>query len=133
MEKSIKQQSINYVAQWISISLILYVVAYFGAQTLGYADVVEKPLYLSIAFTVVTSGLVAAIWRWVAENNAEMLTTFYSSTNAFRMLLALFTLTICYFVVGQEEITPYVIVFFVFYLFNIGHHAIYFAHITNKK
>lgn len=113
--------------------MLLYFVAFFCDSYTEQAYQLTKPAAFSAAFYIVTSVIIGVLWRWIAKNNEEMLTTFYSATSAFRMLLALAALTVCYFVVGSENIARYVWVFMVFYLIAITHHAVYFAKKTNRS
>lgn len=129
----IKRLSNIYISQSTVMMILLQIVGEVVGRYFDINDMIGMPCKVSAIFCIVTGIIIGWIWRWVATNNEEMLTTFYSSTNAFRMLLALATLTGCYFVVGSENIRPYVIVFMVFYLIAVAHHAIYFARITNKK
>lgn len=128
---TIRKQSNLYIVQCCLIFVILQLAAMTVSGRFGME--ISKPLSLASSFCIATGLIIGVVWKWVAMNHESMLTTFYSATNAFRMLLALATLTVCYFVVGSENIKPYVIVFMVFYLIAITHHAIYFARITNKK
>jgi len=89
-------------------------------------------VWLSTVFSIVVLVTFTLIWKKVANNNTESLTTVYSYTSAFRMLLALFTLVICYFVVGRSAMLVYVVVFMLFYIVMIGFHSIYFSRITNR-
>lgn len=133
MIDEIKKRSDKYLYWSVAISMCLYLIAVVCDALFDYTYQLTKPAAFSAAFCIVTSIIIGTLWKWVAKNSEEMLTTFYASTNAFRMLLALASLTVCYFVVGSEDITRYVWVFMVFYIIVIAHHAIYFAHITNKQ
>lgn len=133
MIDDIKKRSDKYLYWSVAISMWLYFITLVCDALFDYAYQLTKPAAFSAAFCIVTSIIIGTLWKWVAKNNEEMLTTFYASTNAFRMLLALASLTVCYFVVGSEEIARYVWVFMAFYIIVIAHHAIYFARITNKQ
>ena len=76
---------------------------------------------------------VSLLWRWVSKEKKESLTTLYSVVSGFRMVLALFTLFICFLVVGRDAMVPYVLVFMAFYLIMVGFHTIYFSRITNRQ
>lgn len=129
----ISKQSFKYIAQCCGLNLALNMLGQFIAEQFGVREQYLVPLFVAAAFCIITGCVIGSIWKWVAKNSEDMLTTFYSATNAFRMLLALATLTCCYFIAGSENIKVYVLVFMAFYLIAIGHHAAYFARITNNK
>ena len=91
------------------------------------------PIWVSTGFSVVFLVAFALLWRWISREKKESLTTLYSLVSGFRMVLALFTLFVCYMVVGRDAMVPYVVVFMVFYLIMVGFHTIYFSRITNKQ
>ncbi|MBR4924404.1 MAG: hypothetical protein IKZ61_01500 [Prevotella sp.] len=91
------------------------------------------PIWVSTGFSVVFLVAFALLWRWISKEKKESLTTLYSLVSGFRMVLALFTLFVCYMVVGRDAMAPYVVVFMVFYLIMVGFHTIYFSRITNKQ
>lgn len=91
------------------------------------------PIWVSTGFSVVFLVAFALLWRWISKEKKESLTTLYSLVSGFRMVLALFTLFVCYMVVGRDAMVPYVVVFMVFYLIMVGFHTIYFSRITNKQ
>ena len=91
------------------------------------------PIWVSTGFSVVFLVAFALLWRWISKEKKESLTTLYSLVSGFRMVLALFTLFVCYMVVGRDAMVPYVVVFMVFYFIMVGFHTIYFSRITNKQ
>lgn len=91
------------------------------------------PIWVSTGFSVVFLVAFALLWRWISKEKKESLTTLYSLVSGFRMVLALFTLFVCYMVVGRDAMVPYVVVFMVFYLIMVGFHTIYFSRIANKQ
>ena len=91
------------------------------------------PIWVSTGFSVVFLVAFAFLWRWISKSKKESLTTLYSLVSGFRMVLALFTLFVCYLVVGRDAMVPYVVVFMVFYLIMVGFHTIYFSRITNQQ
>lgn len=91
------------------------------------------PIWVGTGFSVVFLVAFALLWRWISKEKKESLTTLYSLVSGFRMVLALFTLFVCYMVVGRDAMVPYVVVFMVFYLIMVGFHTIYFSRITNKQ
>lgn len=109
------------------LMLVAYGVAYFAALPL------LAPIAVSYGFYLFTACAFCVIWRKVALGNPEMLTSVYMATSGFRMLLALATLTVVYFVVGREQMLPYVVVFMIFYIVGVGHHSLFFARYNNKQ
>ncbi|RRD00888.1 hypothetical protein [Prevotella sp. OH937_COT-195] len=91
------------------------------------------PIWVSTCFSVVFMLSFAFLWRWISINNKESLTTLYSVVSGLRMVLALFTMFICFLVVGRDAMFPYVLVFMVFYLVMVGFHTIYFSKVTNRQ
>lgn len=91
------------------------------------------PIWVSTGFSVVFLVAFTLLWRWISKEKKDSLTTLYSLVSGFRMVLALFTLFVCYMVVGRDAMVPYVVVFMVFYLIMVGFHTIYFSRITNKQ
>lgn len=113
----------------LSVSALIYAISYM----LDRHDMMMMPVIVSSLFSIILSVSIVLIWRYVAKNTPETLTTFYTATSGFRMLAALIVLAVVYAVVGRDMMLPYVVVFIVFYFIMIAHHSIYFARITNKK
>ena len=86
-------------------------------------------LELGTPLLEIADGLV---WKKVASNNPEGLTTFYTAVSGFRMLIALFTLFICYLIVGREQMLRFCIVFMMFYFVFLVHHSVFFSHVSNS-
>lgn len=91
------------------------------------------PIWVGAVFSVVFLISFAFLWRWIIKSNRESLTTLYSVVSGLRMVMALFTLFICFLVVGRDAMLPYVSVFMVYYLVMIGYHTVYFSKITNRQ
>ena len=91
------------------------------------------PVWVSTGFSMFFLITFSLLWRWVSKEKKESLTTLYSVVSGFRMVLALFTLFICFLVVGRDAMVPYVLVFMAFYLIMVGFHTIYFSRITNRQ
>lgn len=90
------------------------------------------PLLVSAVFSLVVEIADGLVWKKVASNNPEGLTTFYTVVSGFRMLIALFTLFICYIIVGREQMLRFCIVFMVFYFVFLIHHSVFFSHVSNS-
>ncbi|WP_455096298.1 hypothetical protein [Prevotella koreensis] len=91
------------------------------------------PVWVSAGFSVFFLISFAFLWRWIIKSNRESLTTLYSVVSGLRMVMALFTLFICFLVVGRDAMLPYVSVFMFYYLVMIGYHTVYFSKITNRQ
>lgn len=131
--EDIKKTSKGYCIQVLIIANTLLLIAYAVQFFAGLTPSLLAPMAVSYGFYLLTAGLFIGIWSKVAAANPEMLTTVYMATSGFRMLLALATLTVVYFVVGRELMTPYALVFMIFYLVAIGHHSLFFARFNNKQ
>ena len=118
----------KYITQSILLTLGVSALIYIISYMLGKHDMMVMPITVSSLFSIILS-----IWRYVAKNTPEILTTFYTATSGFRMLSALIVLAVVYAVVGRDMMLPYVVAFIVFYFVMIAHHSLYFARITNKK
>ena len=123
----------RYIIQAVAMTVCLSAAAGIVGSLTQHLDSVLAPVAVSAAFAIVTAAATGMRWRRVADSQPEMLTTFFTSVSGFRMLAALFTLFICYLVVGREAMKPYIILFMVFYLFSLAHHSLFFSHINNKK
>lgn len=95
-----------------------------AAQIKETADI---PMAIACLFVIVTGFLFMLLWRMIAKNSPESLTTFYNASSGLRMLLALGVITTYYFVFGQEAITPMAIVFMVMYFLQLIVHSAFFT------
>ena len=118
----------NTVRRYVGEGLLLIILLWM-ISTVTACMMPEKNL---MAPTWVSTGF-ALLWRWIASSKKESLTTLYSVMSGFRMILALFTLFVCYLVVGRDAMAPYVIIFMIFYFVMVGFHSIFFARRTNKE
>ena len=74
----------------------------------------------------------AVVWGKVRQAGDDGLPTFYTAVSGFRMLLALATLVVCYFVVGRDAMMEYCLVFMGYYFVIMIHHSVFFARISNS-
>lgn len=123
----------KYIVQSILLTLGVVLLSFIVSHALGKEDIIQVPVVVGALFSIVVSVSIAIIWRYVAKNTPGMLTTFYTATSGFRMLLALIVMAIVYAVVGRDMMLPYVLAFVGFYFVMLAHHSLYFARITNKK
>jgi hypothetical protein len=94
---------------------------------------ITAPVWVSAGFSMFFLIAFSLLWRWVSKEKKESLTTLYSVVSGFRMVLALFTLFVCFLFVGRDAMVPYVLVFMVFYLIMVGFHTVYFSRVTNRQ
>ena len=130
--EDINKTSKLYAVQVIIIANILMLLTYCVQYFTGLTPTLLAPMAIGYGFYLVTACLFDVIWKKVATSNPEMLTSVYMATSGFRMLLALATLTVVYFVVGRERMLPFALVFMTFYLVAVGHHSYFFARFNNK-
>ncbi len=122
----------RYVGEGLLLIIFLWMVSTIAACLLPDKNLMA-PTWVSTGFSLVFLIGFAILWRWIATSKKDVLTTLYSVMSGFRMILALFTLFICYLVVGRDAMAPYVIIFMIFYLVMVGFHSIFFARRTNKE
>lgn len=130
--EEINKASKQYALQVLVVANVLMLIAYAVQYAAGLGTSLLAPITVSDAFYLATACVFSVIWKKVAMANPEMLTTVYMATSGFRMLLALATLTVVFFIVGRENMMPYAIVFMIFYLVAVGHHSYFFARYNNK-
>lgn len=122
--------------RYIGIGLVIIIILWMSSilvATLRPEWNMMAPIWVSTGFSIVFLVAFALLWRWISKKKQESLTTLYSLVSGFRMVLALFTLFVCFLVVGRDAMVPYVVVFMVFYLIMVGFHTIYFSRITNQQ
>lgn len=90
------------------------------------------PTIVALSFAVVVESLDALVWGKVKQAGDDGLPTFYTAVSGFRMLLALATLVVCYFVVGRDAMMEYCLVFMGYYFTIMIHHSVFFARISNS-
>lgn len=121
----------RYIAQSLSIICLLTVIGIVVSLTVSL-DTLCMPLSISAAFFFVLSLAEGLIWKRVAKNSPDSLSTFYTAVSGFRMLLSLFTLFVCYLVVGRDAMLEYCIVFMAYYFVLLVHHSVFFSHVSNS-
>lgn len=133
MTKNKQDLAKSYIIQGISVACVVtLLVMLIGEEVLGLGyDVLGAPVMVSASFIVVTTIIIALLWKWIATNHQDFLVTFFTSVSGFRMLLALAVITTCYFVVGRDGITPYIVVFMLYYFAGLAQHSIFFSRINN--
>lgn len=77
--------------------------------------------------------IIILVWKRIETKSPESLPMFFMAVSGLKMLAALGTLFICYLAIGGENIRWVVILFVIYYVIFLMHHAIFFAKINNKK
>ena len=90
------------------------------------------PNVVALVFAAVVETVDALVWGKVRQAGEDGLPTFYTAVSGFRMLLALATLVVCYFVVGRDAMMEYCLVFIGYYFAIMTHHSVFFARISNS-
>lgn len=120
-----------YVAQSLGLVCLLTVIGIAVGVAVPLLSL-YAPLSVSTVFFFVIGIAEGLIWKRVAKNSPDSLPTFYTAVSGFRMLLALFTLFICYLVVGRDAMLEYCIVFMIYYFVLLIHHSVFFSHVSNS-
>lgn len=121
----------NYLIQASSIVFTLTVLVAVVANIFSFQGL-SMPTIVSVCFSLVVTFTDGLIWRRIAKYSPDSLPTFYTALSGFRMLLALFTLFICYVVVGRDEMTEYCVVFMAYYFVILIHHSVFFSRVSNS-
>lgn len=121
----------KYIAQSIILIIVLCVIVLSVALLVPVEGLV-MPLIVSMFFSLAVNVTDGMVWKRVAGRSPESLPTFYTAVSGFRMLLALFTLFICYIVVGRDAMAEYCIVFLIYYFVLLTHHSVFFSHVSNS-
>ena len=130
-EKEINGISCRYFVQSLCLVAMLTLVSLLLSALTPIADL-TYPVIVSGTFAVVMEGADAWIWGKVRKKGEDSLPTFYTAVSGFRMLLALATLVVCYFVVGRDAMMEYCLVFMCYYFIMVAHHSVFFARISNS-
>ena len=122
--------------RYAGIGLLIVILLWMGGilvDTLRPEWQMTAPIWVSTGFSVAFLLGFAWLWHRIVTNHPDSQTTLYSVVSGFRMLAALFTLFVCFLVVGRDAMVPYVVVFMVFYLVMVGFHSIYFSRVVNRQ
>lgn len=117
----------RYIRQSMILSVILYLAGYGVGVLFNIGAILAMPLLVSALYTMCIALIIGMLWQYVSLRQPNMLTTFYNATSGFRMLLALFALTIIYVIVGRDNMMPWAMTFMGFYFVTLAHHSIFFA------
>ena len=93
---------------------------------------VTVAVVISVLFSISIELADVLLWKHIAKSSPDSLTTFYSAISGIRMLLALGTMLVYYLVAPDGGMTSFFVVFLIYYFVVLGHHAIFFARLTNS-
>jgi len=122
--------------RYIGIGLMLIIFLWMVGITAGCFRpdwMLMAPVWVATAFSVVVLVAFGLLWQWVSKKHPDSITTLYYSVSGFRMLLALFTLLICYLIVGRDNMLSFVLVFMIFYFVMVGYHTIFFSRLLKRQ
>jgi len=128
----VNQTAKRYVGIGLMLVIVLWVVS-LTVSVLRPDWQLTAPICVSVVFSVVMLMAFAVLWKWVSQKHHDQITTFYTATSGFRMLAAIFTMLGCYLVAGREAMTPYVVVFMIYYFVMVGFHAAYFSRVAKRE
>lgn len=128
-DKEIAQTSRKYIAQALCLVIVLALLTKVVSVVANIEGVME-PLIVATLFTFIVETADALVWGKVKKSGDDGLPTFFAAVSGFRMLLALFTLFVCYLVVGRSAMTEYCVVFMCYYLLMIAHHSVFFSRLS---
>ena len=109
---------------------ILGMVGLLAMQQWGF-DLVFA-LAVSMMFVLVVDVATAFLWRWVVLKHRAMLPSFFTGVSGFRFLGALLMLLTAYLVKGRAGMLPFIVVFFVYYIVSVAHHAFFFSSVSHQ-
>ena len=121
----------KYLIQTVLLILVVTVLVK-GCELAFHCQSLWSPIAVSVVFSLLVELADVLVWKKAARHSSESLTTFYSAVSGFRMLLALAALFVCFLVVGRDAMSSYVLVFLVYYVTLLTHHAIFFSRLSNR-
>lgn len=122
----------NYAKQGLYLTACMFFAALIVMRVCNLQEILV-PLVVSVVFSVVVDAADAIIWRKVANKDATMLPTFYTSVSGFRMLLALATMFVYYLVAGRSAMLVFFLVFMAFYVVLLVHHTVFFMRVSKRS
>jgi len=111
-----------------SILLIagLTLIAFIGMKVWFQNDSLT-PLIVSIVFSLIVENIDIMIWARIAKRSPENLPTFFMGVSGFRMLLGIGVMFVYYLVADRNTMFLFFLIFAVFYVVLLVHHATFFA------
>ena len=131
-KQDISKLSILYLIQGIVLTIIATIGTLLVERFTSVGDLRVQVMF-GCGFSLAIVLAEVNIWRLVATNHPDSLTTFFTALSGFRMLLALATMFVYYLIAGREAMLPFFLVFMVFYVLLLIHHSIFFAKVSNRS
>lgn len=131
LKEEIKGISRRYIIQSLCMLAVVTLIPLLLSLLTNVGDL-TAPTIVALVFAAVVETVDALVWGKVRQAGEDGLPTFYTAVSGFRMLLALATLVVCYFVVGRDAMMEYCLVFMGYYFAIMTHHSVFFARISNS-
>lgn len=131
LKEEIKGISHRYILQSLCLLAVVTLIPTLLSLLTNVGNL-TVPTIVALSFAVVVESVDALVWGKVRQAGDDGLPTFYTAVSGFRMLLALATLVVCYFVVGRDAMMEYCLVFMGYYFAIVIHHSVFFACISNS-
>lgn len=131
LKEEIKGISRRYILQSLCLLAVVTLIPALLSLLTNVGNL-TVPTIVAFSFAVVVEAVDALVWGKVRQAGDDGLPTFYTAVSGFRMLLALATLVVCYFVVGRDAMMEYCLVFMGYYFAIMIHHSVFFARISNS-
>ena len=131
LKEEIKGISRRYILQSLCLLAVVTLIPALLSLLTNVGNL-TVPTIVALSFAVAVESVDALVWGKVRQAGDDGLPTFYTAVSGFRMLLALATLVVCYFVVGRDAMMEYCLVFMGYYFAIMIHHSVFFARISNS-
>lgn len=131
LKEEIKGISRRYILQSLCLLAVVTLIPVLLSLLTNVGNL-TVPTIVALSFAVVVESVDALVWGKVRQAGDDGLPTFYTAVSGFRMLLALATLVVCYFVVGRDAMMEYCLVFMGYYFAIMIHNSVFFARISNS-
>ena len=122
----IDKLSWDYRKQSILLIAGLTLIAFIGMKVWFQNDSLT-PLIVSIVFSLIVENIDIMIWARIAKRSPENLPTFFMGVSGFRMLLGIGVMFVYYLVADRNTMFLFFLIFAVFYVVLLVHHATFFA------
>ncbi|MBE6262125.1 MAG: hypothetical protein E7107_15175 [Prevotella sp.] len=126
-QKALKDLAVNYSFQVFTLTCLLF----FSIKIWG-PDSWQTPSLVGFAFTLLFYVIDGWVWYWVASRHKDFLSSFFTGTSGLRFLLSLAVLGIYYLVAGKAGMIIFLLVFVVYYMVTLAHHAIFFSRVSKR-
>jgi hypothetical protein len=101
LKEEIKGISRRYILQSLCLLAVVTLIPALLSLLTNVGNL-TVPTIVALSFAVVVEAVDALVWGKVRQAGDDGLPTFYTAVSGFRMLLALATLVVCYFVVDEN-------------------------------